>query len=625
MHPISLKKIALLLLCALLTLTCSACQREEIYTKSEYLREFCLSSGLSQSDTEEAIAGALSDWKIPGDHSPEDPLDNGFLLSTLDILLDGQKCPLLDERRNLRTDTPVSRKDAEKLLKAVLDVIDHREFASFYQAEEKEGILPYTEDLSSYREGDVLYDEEEDAYYKVSEKEGEKILEEAGIEDIYEEFSISGSFETDFEEAEVIPYITSSSTHYTNTRYELLASPSKSHSFEFRGFTVTCTLSGTSLSVSARKVTGGNTIYADFLLTSVHPSYRWNYKEGLRDAYFKVDFKTAETAGLRREKSGTFVPSGEGINVKKFLSSISSFLKPKGEGEAVSIPVCQIMVPVPEMPSISLMMDLSIRIYVGGKAEIALTHDHLLGFEVREGKFRTISDHDHDIRGVLNGDVKLSSMLSLALYASKSRLMDLGIDGGISGKVATILHLYDEEGKKTTETVEGDYEAIAEMASACEDVKVCADLSLNWLLSLTLNSSKSVLGKMGFSFRLPLLTQKDQIFGNMTHMEDGHFVPACTRKDRKKKDREKAEEIDSERLIPEADNLILKAGENYAITYKKIPEGYKREDLVYSSESPDVASVIEGKVSALHKGNTRIKVSTVDGKYSIYLHVLVSG
>ncbi|MBO4354487.1 MAG: DNA gyrase subunit A, partial [Clostridia bacterium] len=60
------------------------------------------------------------------------------------------------------------------------------------------------------------------------------------------------------------------------------------------------------------------------------------------------------------------------------------------------------------------------------------------------------------------------------------------------------------------------------------DVKVCGDVSLYWMMDLMFNTMKAQLYKLGFSRTFSILNEENQIFGNMHHIENGHFVPACT-------------------------------------------------------------------------------------------------
>ncbi|MBO7697583.1 MAG: hypothetical protein J6S38_00955, partial [Erysipelotrichaceae bacterium] len=153
-------------------------------------------------------------------------------------------------------------------------------------------------------------------------------------------------------------------------------------------------------------------------------------------------------------------------------------------------------------------------------------------------------------------------------------------------------------------------------------VKVCGDLSLYYLLDLIINTSKTHMAKFGFSKTYNIMDEDNQIFNNLSHIEDGHFVKSCTRN--KRPTLVNMEEVKSTRIVLNSYAEVLKQDETFMIEVLGMPEGYTKEDLVYKSLDSSIATVEKGLIRPVSPGSTRIDIHTKDNKYSAYVNVLVS-
>lgn len=93
-------------------------------------------------------------------------------------------------------------------------------------------------------------------------------------------------------------------------------------------------------------------------------------------------------------------------------------------------------------------------------------------------------------------------------------------------------------------------------------------------------------------------------------------------------------EADRERMLPMVDSGLelsealvhLEEGESREMVVSRIPDGTKKEDLIWESEDPSVAVVdANGKVTGKGYGITRIVVRTKDGKFSYRCVINVFG
>ena len=202
--------------------------------------------------------------------------------------------------------------------------------------------------------------------------------------------------------------------------------------------------------------------------------------------------------------------------------------------------------------------------------------------------------------------------------------MDIEADLGIKAKVGTTLHLYDEEGNHEKLNVDEAYSTYDDLAKENRDVKVCGDLSLNWMLKLRFNTPKTVLSKLGMSFDIELLDEKNQVFKNKSHIENFVFVDKCTRMDRLKTNKNDSGPINADKILLNKYSKVIKIGESYQIEIKGLPSKYSLNDLEYSSKDNSVVTVNNGVVYGIKKGASEVVVSTKDHKYSASINVLVS-
>ena len=80
----------------------------------------------------------------------------------------------------------------------------------------------------------------------------------------------------------------------------------------------------------------------------------------------------------------------------------------------------------------------------------------------------------------------------------------------------------------------------------------------------------------------------------------------------------------SNRIVLDSYAEVLHLKDTYSIVVHSLPKGYKKADLYYSSNKPDIASVTAGKIIANSPGNAQILVKTNDDKYTAYINILVS-
>lgn len=537
----------------------------------------------------------------------------------------------------------MEKEEALELLEKVVLYINYPEFETteHYQAREdlsprqievqesdleRNSVLTTETDL---QKGDLVsflneQGQEEVCTVKETEetKSGNRVqLEPVSPLEYLQDMDLSGETDLDFSRAEIL-----------EEEEEMTVSEGignvASHSKTIHGYTFTYTLSSNGINASvSRELEHGEKLYGELKLNGIHVKYRWHTeKKDLQNAYFAIQAHSQESLGVKTGLYTTLYGDFSKLSSEDFLSSLSQFLKPKSEMKEIDIPICTLRVPMESSNTLTIKARLSLRIYASGRAELTLTQDHLLGCDIRNGKVRWIQENTHDQNALLRADTSLSGNLRFSLDFIRASLMDVALEAGVRGNVNGTVHLYNEEGEKEEKSLEYPLDIVDDLSQNNGNVLCCGDMKAYWLLNVQLNSSSSLLGKLGFSKKLDIFNASNApLFRTLNvHTENFQIVPKCTRTAHKK--RKKTDSLDVEQQITlDSYNKVVHLGDSWYVQIKGLSAGYTSGDLCFTSKDEAIATVgSDGLVTGVKEGSTSILVKTSDGKYSKECNVLIT-
>ncbi len=602
--------------------TCVSCKAEtaEPYKVKDYLDDLSYISGIGISDDFEEDLEDLKEWEIideEDESSYEKPLNYDYLSKTVKNLLGEENTDeyIPEEYKKKKT---ISAEEAKEVIHKAVNKMNNRTFepdvTAMYVQEPKN-------EFDELSKGDLLL--KDGRYYIITGSDEDNIrYRDAEFEEVFSYLDISDTYEIDFTDAEVTSYgEEESNTAYSNEKFRLLSS-SNNHVFNTDGFRISYTLNRSGIDIHLSKDVNGMNVYGDLSINNIKPSFKWTYEENdLKNCFFNIKFNSTEKIGCSTGKYGNYHLKFSDLDSSTFRNLVKSMIQPAKDQVEASLRICRIRTPIPEIPTAFLDLDVLIKLYTSGKAEIDLYNTHSLGFETRDDHIRFINENSHDYDTILQGSAKAAAGINLGLEAASFDLADVELDGGLRGVLKATMHLYDDEGNMSSEASDIAYSTLEEVSKGNSDVKVCGDVSFYWMMDLIINTSKTKMAKLGFSRTFHIMDDDDQVFGNLHHIEDGHFVKSCTRKDRK--GIMTMEQVTSTRIVLDSYAEVLKENETYSIAVKALPEGYKLSDLIYSSEDAGIATVSAGQIKAIKPGSVKICVSTSDGKYKAYVNILV--
>ncbi len=479
---------------------------------------------------------------------------------------------------------------------------------------------------------------ETDAVYRIREVAEDEngihaSIEPAKAENVFESIDAADSFVVDFTTAEIIDeidgsVIQASADQSADTAENTSAGVYgyvKTH--EINGYKISYSVTATGIKAEVTKRTPhGLDVTGNLMISSVKPSYRWKTENGvIRDGFFKMEFQSSENLGAEAESYKKLYGDFSGVDPKNFLGTIRNLFHEKSDAAEITIPLARITVPVPSSPVLTIAMQLQLTVRATGKAQLSLTQDNCIGMEIRDGHMRQISESGMKANASLYADTSILGGVSAGMKLAGMALADIALEAGASAKADAVIHLYDSEQKHTVMKANDiPSDLIDDLADGNENVLTCADITAFKTIDIKLNSTDTLAGRAGLS-RTIVLADEDSgtiIPGINGHMENGHYVSKCTRKDRMKT-ADAGSVIESDQIRIQTYSLIADPGETKEIRITAMPKGYSAKDLVFTSDSPSVASVSGNHITAHNEGAAIIRISTSDGKYTVSCSILV--
>ncbi|MBR4455054.1 MAG: hypothetical protein IKS32_02380, partial [Solobacterium sp.] len=458
-------------------------------------------------------------------------------------------------------------------------------------------------------------------------------IEPAKAEDVFESIDAENSFVVDFTTAEIIDALDGTIIQAASDNSADTADPAsletlgyvKTH--EINGYRISYSVTATGIKAEVTKKTPhGLNVTGNLMISSVKPSYRWKTENGeIRDGFFKMEFQSSENLGAQAESYKQLYGDFSRVDPKNFLGTIRNLFQEKNEAAEITLPLAKITVPVPASPVLTVSMQLQLTIRATGKAQLTLTQDNCIGMEIRDGHMRQISDCDLKANASLYANTSILGGVSADMKLAGMPLADITTEAGATAKADAVIHLYDSEQNHTVMKANDiPSDLIDDLADGNENVLTCADITAYKTIDIRLNSPNTLAGRAGLSRTIVLADENNGaiIPGINGHMENGHYVSKCTRKDREKA-KEEGPVVESDQIRIQTYSLIADPGETKEIRITALPQGYSAEDLVFTSDSPSVASVSGNRVTAQSEGAAIIRISTADGKYTVSCSILV--
>lgn len=170
------------------------------------------------------------------------------------------------------------------------------------------------------------------------------------------------------------------------------------------------------------------------LLTKFDGSFK-NGKTDVKEGYLKLNYDCVDTTKVSGSYSASLV-SGitEDISSMEVVDQIKmNFENLKLEQGTARFPVFTAHIAIPNAPSITIKMEASVVFNVYGYAELIITTENCVGYEIIDNNGRFISESTETAPKVFNamGTAEALVGLNVGLCAFGISLIDVGLQGGL--------------------------------------------------------------------------------------------------------------------------------------------------------------------------------------------------
>lgn len=464
-----------------------------------------------------------------------------------------------------------------------------------------DGITASVNDGTVYEPGDVIYVEPSEtngAYaVRVNSVEGDEITyEQAGMEDIYEELQITGTFEGTVINVEAAENVNVSLLN--NSPEQIFAYADHDVTEGILNSTKTTELHKTRDGMTPTGVrVDGNSVKFDANLgegvmlkvvvsdITVTSDVDFGILSGLKKADVTLSFRDEVTAKYTAEHFSRQIPLG---TVEVVLGS------------------------TPLTAKFNLVAN------IGFDGEVTLTYSSELVANVNyrkgNGLAKSVSNNNPACDFHAEATATVEPCIKAELCCLGRGLANVKV---ISGAVAIA-------------TVDAD---ILGEEPACVDVYLY--VPLRWAVNEDGCIMTSISDKLKAS--AVVWGSDNSPINKRFHWENGELVEVCTRGGEKVETEtvdENGEPYDEYAIFDfeevvfgfikvASQSLHLSEGESIVVGILSVPEGYSTGELIYNVENTSVCSAKNGVVTAINPGSTTLQISTLDGKYSAYLSVVV--
>lgn len=459
-----------------------------------------------------------------------------------------------------------------------------------------DGLTAVVNDAASYQVGDVIYVQpaEGSAAYavRVDSVQGNEIsYEMAGMEDVYQEIQVSGTYEATIigiEPAEGVNISVAAAPSEQGVVYASYASGEQQNMLQSSG------------------QNGG------VILT------------GKNETCNNIKFETYAEAALSVDISDIMVTTDVDYGIFKGLKKAEATLSfndkvsveyKAGAHMSSQIPLGTLTLSLGPTP---LTVKVSLVANVGLDGEVTITYSSrvvaMVNYQKGKGLNASVSNENPDCDFHAEVTATVEPCLKLELCCLGMGLANVKVTSGIVSIAQVDMDLLGDD-------------------------PLCIDLFMYVPLRWAVNEDGCLMTDISKKLKVSqtVWESDNSPIQLRFHWEDGVLVEACTRGKEKVETPvvdENGEPYDEYKIFDfeevvfgfikvASQNLYLSKGESMSIGILSVPDGYSTGTLVYQSQDPSVCTISNGVITAVGSGSTTIRISTMDGKYSVYLTVVV--
>lgn len=249
----------------------------------------------------------------------------------------------------------------------------------------------------------------------------------------------------------------------------------------------------------------------------------------IKESYLRIDYDLVDTTTV----TGSYAASLEGgVNEDgtpmDFFASAKAGLLGLVNGGDNQINLFTFNVPVPYLPTVTISLDVKLRIDIYGRISLSISSRQVQGYEVINNQARVIFDSDYeDMQLDIMADTRLTIAFVLSIKVAGVIIVDAEFAIGIGVKMTLYIQ---------TDLEDYVIDIPIDLAMAIpngEGFEFCADAKLFGLMSVSVGRNSAILKKLGLTKTWVIWDESNATFYNL-HIEDNGdggvaIVDQCTR------------------------------------------------------------------------------------------------
>lgn len=298
----------------------------------------------------------------------------------------------------------------------------------------------------------------------------------------------------------------------------------------------------------------------------------------IEEAYIRVDYDVVDSTKIEGNYSADLAQYNWGkealmSDVDAALGTdVLGGLQGAADSVATSInntfKIASVEIPIPNMPVVSIALDISLRISIDGSVELIVETSNARGYEIINNKGRAISDTVTTKNTVnLGADCRLTANFGLALKLLGLTVVDAGLETGIGAEAnATITWFTAQAEPQNSVTADIPIEVALALTDGETYSNVTGNVKVYGILSVSVGQNSSLLKKIGLA-KTWVIFDKDNAVLFEYHFDEGNIpVPAETEP--------AAEEAatnmptGASAVVPASETFALQAGETLSLADK---------------------------------------------------------
>jgi hypothetical protein len=251
----------------------------------------------------------------------------------------------------------------------------------------------------------------------------------------------------------------------------------------------------------------------------------------IKEAYIRADYDLTDTTKLTGSYAWSVAVDEsqlpDGAEPIAFMTAARDRLLVLANGAGSKITVFTVQVPIPNLPSVTLSLDVNIRITVYGKIEISIESSQVKGLEIINNKVRIINEVNYGQQTYdIMADARFTVGLCFGVRAFGILLIDVEFEVGIGIKISAYI---------VAETAEYALNIPLDLAieipyptGGMNGAEFCGNAKIYGLMSVSIGQNSKLLKLAGLTKTWVIFDESNATIFNF-HIEENGIVSECTR------------------------------------------------------------------------------------------------